>query len=330
MGTLLQIDDLDVRFATPEGEVSAVSDVSLDIRAGESVGVVGESGSGKTQLFLAVMGLLARNGLATGKVLFNGDNILNKPARSLNRIRGNLISMIFQDPMTSLNPYLKISRQMTELLVEHRGAGEAEARTRSIEMLDRVGIPEADQRFDMYPHEFSGGMRQRAMIAMALLCGPELLIADEPTTALDVTIQAQILELMRELREKLGTAMLLITHDMGVIAEHAERVVVMYTGKKVEEAPVDELFANPTHPYTRGLLSSIPRVGSSLEDERMRLAEIEGIVPSLYALGEGCSFARRCPHASDRCREAAPPLEEVGPGHVAACWHADHARAIPA
>ncbi|MDH3229603.1 MAG: ATP-binding cassette domain-containing protein [Alphaproteobacteria bacterium] len=322
MSAVLEIEDLDVRFATPEGEVDAVSDVSLRIDAGESVGVVGESGSGKTQLFLAVMGLLARNGEATGKVLFDGDNILNKPARALNRIRGNRISMIFQDPMTSLNPYLKISRQMTELLVEHRGASEADARVRSIEMLDRVGIPEADQRFDMYPHEFSGGMRQRAMIAMALLCGPELLIADEPTTALDVTIQAQILDLMAGLRRDIDTAVVMITHDLGVVAGLCDRVMVMYAGRVVETGAVRDIFHAPQHPYTQGLVHSMPRLD---EAKAELLATIPGQPPNLQSLPPGCAFQDRCVHAFERCRADVPRLRETAPGRARAC----HLEAAP-
>jgi len=322
VSAVLEIEDLDVRFATPEGEVDAVSDVSLRIDAGESVGVVGESGSGKTQLFLAVMGLLARNGEATGKVLFDGDNILNKPARALNRIRGNRISMIFQDPMTSLNPYLKISRQMTELLVEHRGASEADARVRSIEMLDRVGIPEADQRFDMYPHEFSGGMRQRAMIAMALLCGPELLIADEPTTALDVTIQAQILDLMAGLRRDIDTAVVMITHDLGVVAGLCDRVMVMYAGRVVETGAVRDIFHAPQHPYTQGLVHSMPRLD---EAKAELLATIPGQPPNLQSLPPGCAFQDRCVHAFERCRADVPRLRETAPGRARAC----HLEAAP-
>jgi len=319
---LLQIEDLNVRFDTPEGEVQAVTDVSLHIGSGESVGVVGESGSGKTQLFLAVMGLLARNGRATGQVLFHGDDILNRDARALNRIRGSRISMIFQDPMTSLNPYLKISRQMTELLVEHRGLSESESRVRSIEMLDRVGIPEAAQRFDMYPHEFSGGMRQRAMIGMALLCGPELLVADEPTTALDVTIQAQILELMAGLRRDIDTAVVMITHDLGVVAGLCDRVMVMYAGRIVETAGVRDIFHDPQHPYTAGLVHSMPRLD---EAKAELLATIPGQPPNLQSLPPGCAFQERCAHTFDRCRVEVPQLRERGPGHASAC----HLEATP-
>ncbi len=316
MAALLEIDGLDVRFDTPEGAVYAVNDLALRIDAGESVGVVGESGSGKTQLFLAVMGLLARNGRASGRVVFEGENILNKAARALNRIRGNRISMIFQDPMTSLNPYLKISRQMTELLVEHRGLDEARARARSIEMLDRVGIPEAAQRFDMYPHEFSGGMRQRAMIAMALVCGPALLIADEPTTALDVTIQAQILELMTGLRRDIDTAVVMITHDLGVVAGLCDRVMVMYAGRVVETGPVRDIFRAPRHPYTQGLVHSMPRLD---EAKAELLATIPGQPPNLQSLPAGCAFQDRCAHAFDRCRVEEPPLRDFAPGRAGAC-----------
>ncbi len=330
--TILEVEDLHTRFFSRTGVARAVDGVSYSLERGRTLGIVGESGCGKSVSALSILRLVPDppGRIVQGAIRLEGRDLLSLRETEMRDVRGNEISMIFQEPMTSLNPVLTIGAQISEPLVLHQGRSKREALREAVEMLRLVHIPEPERRVREYPHQMSGGMRQRVMIAMALSCNPKVLIADEPTTALDVTIQAQILELMRELREKLGTAMLLITHDMGVIAEHAERVVVMYTGKKVEEAPVDELFANPTHPYTRGLLSSIPRVGSSLEDERMRLAEIEGIVPSLYALGEGCSFARRCPHASDRCREAAPPLEEVGPGHVAACWHADHARAIPA
>ncbi|RMF14201.1 MAG: ATP-binding cassette domain-containing protein, partial [Gammaproteobacteria bacterium] len=247
---LLKVENLNTRFATPEGEVSAVNDLSFELYPGESLGIVGESGSGKTQVFMSIMGLLAENGRATGKVWFGGENILGLPADKLNRFRGSRMSMIFQDPMTSLNPFLRVSRQLTEVLVEHQGMSEADARAKSLDMLRKVGIPEAEKRFDMYPHEFSGGMRQRVMIAMALLCQPELLIADEPTTALDVTIQAQILKLMRNLKDEFNTSIVMITHDLGVVAGLCDRVLVMYGGRIVESGRVDDIFANPLHPYT--------------------------------------------------------------------------------
>ncbi len=322
MAPVLDIEGLQVRFATPEGEVSAISDVSLRIGAGESIGVVGESGSGKTQLFLAVMGLLARNGRAEGRVRFRGQDILNRPARALNAIRGNRISMIFQDPMTSLNPYLKISRQMTEVLVEHKAMTEADARTRSMALLDKVGIPEPASRFDMYPHEFSGGMRQRAMIAMALLCGPDLLIADEPTTALDVTIQAQILELMADLRRDINAAVVMITHDLGVVAGLCDRVVVMYAGRIVETGGVEDIFHRPQHPYTQGLLRSMPRLD---EAKAETLASIPGQPPNLQSLPPGCAFRERCAHAFERCADERPALHDIAAGRAKAC----HLEAAP-
>ena len=313
---LLEVERLTTRFATPEGEVAAVNDVDLTVAEGEALGVVGESGSGKTQLFLSIMGLLARNGRASGSARFRGQEILNLPARALNAIRGVKIAMIFQDPMTSLNPYLRISRQMTEVLVEHRGMGEREARARGIAMLEEVGIPAAASRFDLYPHEFSGGMRQRVMIAMALLCEPELLIADEPTTALDVTIQAQILELLRRLRRERDMAIVLITHDLGVVATLCERVAVMYGGRIVEEAPVEALFAAPEHPYTLGLLRSMPRLDAA---RAATLTTIPGQPPNLQALPPGCAFHERCSFAFERCRQELPVLRPVGPGRQKAC-----------
>jgi oligopeptide transport system ATP-binding protein len=312
---LLAVEGLSVRFATPEGEVAAVSEVSFAIAPGESLGVVGESGSGKTQLFLSLMGLLAKNGSCAGGARFRGEELLGLPARQLNGIRGVKLAMIFQDPMTSLNPYLRISRQMTEVLVEHKGMSERAARARSIALLDQVGIPAASSRFDLYPHEFSGGMRQRVMIAIALLCEPDLLIADEPTTALDVTVQAQILELLLELRRDRGMAIVLITHDLGVVAGLAERVMVMYAGRIVEEGPVDAIFAAPQHPYTLGLLRSTPR----LEEHVEALRTIPGQPPNLQALPPGCAFNDRCPFAFARCLAERPQLRGVAPGHRKAC-----------
>ena len=315
MPAVLEVGDLTTRFATPEGEVAAVSEVSFTIEAGESVGVVGESGSGKTQVFLSIMGLLARNGRCTGSARFCGKELLNLPATELNRIRGVRLAMIFQDPMTSLNPYLRISRQMTEVLIEHEGMSEARARAESLRLLDQVGIPAAQSRIDLYPHEFSGGMRQRVMIATALLCRPDLLIADEPTTALDVTVQAQILDLLQALRREFGMAIVLITHDLGVVAGLCERVMVMYAGRIVEQGRIEPIFADPQHPYTVGLLGSMPRLDEATAAE---LRTIPGQPPNLQALPDGCAFRDRCPFAFERCAER-PALLGFGPGRAKAC-----------
>jgi oligopeptide transport system ATP-binding protein len=314
--SLLQVSHLNTRFDTPEGEVRAVNDVSFTIDHGETVGIVGESGSGKSQVFMTIMGLLAANGRATGSVRFHGAELLGMRAEELNRIRGSRVAMIFQDAMTSLNPYLRISRQLTEVLTTHRGMGEAQARAAAIAMLDRVRIPEAKRRFDMYPHEFSGGMRQRVMIAMALLCQPELLIADEPTTALDVTIQAQILDLMRELKRDSNTAIILITHALGVVAGLCDRVLVMYGGRIVEEAPVRDIFYNPQHPYTHGLLRSTPRLDEASSGE---LRTIPGQPPNLQRLPPGCAFNERCAWRMERCLAEEPAVRTVGAERRKAC-----------
>ena len=316
MAALLEVTNLNTRFDTPDGEVKAVNDVSFAIAEGETVGVVGESGSGKSQAFLSVMGLLATNGRATGSARFRGTELLGAAPGELNRIRGSRIAMIFQDAMTSLNPYLRISRQMTEVLVTHRGMNESEARKAAIGMLDRVRIPEAKRRFDMYPHEFSGGMRQRVMIAMALLCEPDLLIADEPTTALDVTIQAQILDLMRDLKRGSRTAIVMITHAMGVVAGLCDRVMVMYGGRIVEEAPVRDIFYDPQHPYTHGLLRSTPRLDEPITAE---LRTIPGQPPNLQHLPPGCAFRERCFWRVERCRTEEPAVHPAGPGRRKAC-----------
>jgi oligopeptide transport system ATP-binding protein len=313
---VLDVRDLDVRFATPDGTVEAVNKVSFTVEPSETVGIVGESGSGKSQVFMSVMGLLASNGRATGSVKFQGGEILGLPRRELNRIRGARMSMIFQDPMTSLNPYLSIERQLTEVLVTHRGMTGREARAAAVAMLERVQIPEADRRIGLYPFEFSGGMRQRAMIAMALLCQPELLIADEPTTALDVTVQAQILELLGELKRGGKTAFAVITHDLGVIAGLCDRVLVMYAGRIVESGPARDIFKNPQHPYTAGLLFSMPRLD---EAEATRLATIPGQPPNLQRLPAGCAFNDRCQYAMERCRVERPALNAFAPGRMKAC-----------
>jgi oligopeptide/dipeptide ABC transporter ATP-binding protein len=324
---VLEIDNLQTHFFTAAGVVRAVDGVSYAVRPGEILGVVGESGCGKSVTALSVLRLVASppGRIVGGAVRFNGANLLDLSEHEMEDIRGNEISMIFQEPMTSLNPLLTVGRQISEAIVLHQGLGQREAMDKAIEMLRRVSIPEPERRAHAYPHQLSGGMRQRVMIAMALSCNPKVLIADEPTTALDVTIQAQILDLMRELQETTGTAIVLITHDMGVVAENADRVVVMYAGRKVEEASAKELFDHPGHPYTRGLLGSLPKldVAAHADARRNRLNEIKGMVPSLANLPEGCTFAPRCEFASDECRATYPPLAERRPGHFIACWHAD-------
>jgi peptide/nickel transport system ATP-binding protein len=320
---LLEVDDLKTHFFTRDGIVRAVDGVSFSIRPGETLALVGESGCGKSVTSLSIMRLIASPGrIVSGAVRFQGRDLAGLSEPEMRKVRGNEISMIFQEPMTSLNPVLTIGRQVAETLVLHRGMGRAEATERAIEMLHLVNIPEPARRAGEYPHQMSGGMRQRVMIAMALACDPKLLIADEPTTALDVTIQAQILDLMRELQAKSGAAILLITHDLGVVAEMAQRVVVMYAGRKVEEAPVGELFARPRHPYTRGLMNSMPRLGAG-HGARRRLQEIPGMVPSLREPIAGCAFATRCSHAVDGCRSGVPLLESKAEGHTVACWEAD-------
>jgi peptide/nickel transport system ATP-binding protein len=320
---LLRVENLHTHFHTRDGVVRAVDGVSFDVHAGETLAIVGESGCGKSVTSMSILRLLqmppAR--IEEGRVEFEGRDLLGLPETEMRKIRGNAIAMIFQEPMTSLNPVLTIGRQIAEALVLHRGLSYSDSLARAIELLRKVHIPEAERRVEQYPHELSGGMRQRVMIAMALACGPRLLIADEPTTALDVTIQAQILDLMRELRDATGTSIILITHDLGVVAEMAHRVVVMYAGRKVEEAPVEELFERPRHPYTLGLLGSMPHLGESIDDSAKRLVEIPGVVPSLKEATPGCLFAPRCPSAGERCRREAPPLEQHSRGHWAACWH---------
>ena len=330
---LLEIEGLKTHFFTRDGVVRAVDGVSFSVDPGETLAVVGESGCGKTVTSLSILRLIASppGRIVEGSIRFGGHDLLALSERGMRDIRGNEISMIFQEPMSSLNPVLTIGRQITETLILHRNMGKEAARTRAIEMLRLVGIPEPASRLQQYPHEFSGGMRQRVMIAMALACDPKLLIADEPTTALDVTVQAQILDLMRELKARTGTAIILITHSLGVVAEMAQRVVVMYGGRKVEEAPVEALFARPRHPYTRALLNSVPRLRSSLAGNgRDRLAEIEGVVPSLKEAIPGCIFAPRCGHAKERCRQSYPPLEEKSAAHWVACWEADRLPERPA
>ncbi len=315
-GAVLSVENLVTRFDVPDGEVCAVNNVSFSVGAGETVGIVGESGSGKSQVFMSVMGLLASNGKAAGRVRYRGQDILGLPPQRLNRIRGVKMSMIFQDPMTSLNPYLRISRQLNEVLIQHKGMGEAQAMKRSVEMLDLVRIPEARRRITMYPHEFSGGMRQRVMIAMALLCQPDLLIADEPTTALDVTVQAQILDLMRDLKRELNTAIIIITHDLGVIAGLSDRVMVMYAGNIVETGTVRDIFYSSQHPYTEGLLKSMPRID---DEKHEKLTSIPGQPPNLQHLPKGCNYRPRCPYAFEPCDHEEPALQAIGDGRAKAC-----------
>ena len=323
---LLEVTDLRTWFFTRDGVVHAVDGVSFRVFPGETLAIVGESGCGKSVTALSVLRLIPSppGRIVSGTVRFAGRDLLGLGEAQMRDVRGNEISMIFQEPMTSLNPVLTIGRQIAETLTLHQGLSRAKALTRAVDMLRLVHIPEAERRIAEYPHQLSGGMRQRVMIAMALACNPKLLIADEPTTALDVTIQAQILDLMRELKQKIDAAIVLITHDLGVVAEMAQRVVVMYAGRKAEEAPVGPLFRRPLHPYTKGLLNSVPRLGATLDSERApRLAEIPGTVPSLKELIAGCPFEARCSFASDQCRREMPQFEEKEPGHFAACFHSD-------
>jgi oligopeptide transport system ATP-binding protein len=317
---LLEVKDLSVRFARRDGApVDAVQRVSFSLEKGKTLGIVGESGSGKSQTVMALLGLLAKNGKVSGEALYNGTNLLTMNEAALNRIRGDRIGMIFQDPMTSLNPFLTIERQMTETLQLHRKLSRREAKQRAIETLERVRIPDAARRIGMYPHEFSGGMRQRVMIAMALLSEPEILIADEPTTALDVTVQAQIIELLRELNRERGTAIILITHDMGVVAGLCDDVMVMYAGQTVEQAPAQQLFAAPTHPYTIGLLNALPRL---TDDDDQPLQTIPGNPPLPGMATQGCAFAPRCTYAEERCRATRPALEPIeGEVHALRACH---------
>jgi oligopeptide/dipeptide ABC transporter ATP-binding protein len=317
---LLDVRGLRTHFAVDGGEMRAVDGVSFTIRAGATLGLVGESGCGKSVTSLSIMGLVPQppGRIAGGEVRFDGEDLLKVPPRRLRDLRGDQLAMIFQEPMTSLNPAFTVGDQIAEALQRHRGLSRAAAMARAVDLLGRVRIPSPETRVHDYPHKLSGGMRQRVMIAMALACDPKLLIADEPTTALDVTIQAQILDLLRRLRAETGMAILLITHDLGVIAELADEVAVMYLGRIVEKAPVRRLFEAPQHPYTIGLLGSIPK----LHVAETRLAAIEGMVPSPLAPPQGCRFNPRCPFAVEKCREEEPPLMEMAPGHLAACWRA--------
>ena len=323
---LLRVSGLATEFATSEGTLPAVDGVTYTLHEGETLAIVGESGSGKSVSALSVMGLVPNppGQVTAGEVWYGGRNLLSLGEKGLEKIRGAEISMIFQEPMSSLNPVLTIRRQLTETIMHHDRVAASGAYDRAIEMLQMVQISEPERRMGQYPHQLSGGMLQRVMIAMALACGPRVLIADEPTTALDVTIQAQILALMADLQERLGTAILLITHDFGVVAEMADRVAVMYAGRIVELGSVYSLFESPRHPYTRGLLNAIPHLAALQgERHRERLSEIPGIVPPLTRLPPGCRFAPRCSHADDRCRREYPPFRQLDEEHWAACWHAD-------
>ena len=319
---LLEVNNLKTYFHTFDGVAKAVDNVSIHLDKGETLGIVGESGCGKSVTSLSIMRLIPNppGRIEGGEIIFSGIDLLKIPLHKMQAIRGNRISMIFQEPMTSLNPVYTVGEQIAESLVLHQGLNKREGLDRAVDMLEKVQIPSPAKRAGEYPHQLSGGMRQRAMIAMALACSPEILIADEPTTALDVTIQAQILDLMAGLQEEFDSAIIMITHDLGVIAQIAKRIVVMYAGKVVEEGTNLEIFEEARHPYTKGLLRSIPRLGERSKKGRQRLYEIEGIVPSLYALPEGCVFSPRCPQAMDICRKQLPTLTEAGPTHQVRCW----------
>ena len=324
--TLLEVDGLKTYFFVRQGVVKAVEDVSFSLAAGEKLAIVGESGCGKSMTALSILRLVPDppGRIVAGSIKLNGQDLLKLSEAEMRKVRGNRISMIFQEPMTSLNPVISVGKQIAEAVILHQNVSKQEAADKAVEMLALVRIPEATRRAKEYPHQLSGGMRQRAMTAMALACNPQLLLADEPTTALDVTIQAQILDLILELQERLGTAVVLITHDLGVVAETAKRVIVMYGGRKVEEGSVEEIFEQPQHPYTEGLLAAVPHLSAMSGKARTgRLQEIPGMVPALVNLPKGCTFAPRCAYASDLCRAEYPPYEQKRPGHMAACWHSD-------
>ena len=324
---ILQVQDLRVEFKTRRGKALVLNGVDFEIRSGETLCVVGESGCGKSMTALALLRLIPSppGRISSGRVMFQGEDLVAASMERMREVRGNRISMIFQEPMTSLNPVLTVGDQIGESLRLHAGLDANAARARAIEMLQQVGIPAPERRVDEYPHQMSGGMRQRVMIAMALACRPDILIADEPTTALDVTVQAQIFDLLRDLQREKGTAILLITHDMGAVAEMADRVMVMYAGRVIEQGTTAEVLGQPGHPYTQGLIDCLPELGSSADaatdGDRIELAEISGVVPSIWELGSGCAFRERCPHAMARCAEEVPPMFSMkGSGHGAACW----------
>ena len=322
---LLQVEALRVEFNTRDGVARVIDELDISLNSGEILGIVGESGCGKSMTALSIMGLVPTppGRIASGTIRLAGENLVQASEQRLRQVRGNEISMIFQEPMTSLNPVFSIGDQIAETVMLHENRRKQDAWDWAVEMLEAVGIPDAEQRAYEYPHQMSGGMRQRVMIAMALACQPKVLIADEPTTALDVTVQAQIFDLLKELRERTGAAIILITHDMGAIAEMTERVVVMYAGRKVEDGPVDEILAAPRHPYTLGLIACVPHLSLKVASERPLLVEIPGIVPSLTQIGKGCPFAPRCNQVMDKCRQDMPPRSEVSTQHSVACWRVE-------
>jgi peptide/nickel transport system ATP-binding protein len=320
--TLLQVKNLQVEFKTRRGTALVLNGVDFDVQPGETLCVVGESGCGKSMTALALLRLIPTppGRISHGQVLFNGEDLMQASEARMREVRGNRISMIFQEPMTSLNPVYTVGDQIGETLRLHAGLDATQARERSIEMLRQVGIPAPEQRVDEYPHQLSGGMRQRVMIAMALACRPDILIADEPTTALDVTVQAQIFDLLRDLQREKGTAIVMITHDMGAVAEMADRVMVMYAGRVIEHGSTEQVLSQPGHPYTQGLIACLPKLGSSLLDDRAELTEISGVVPSIWELGQGCAFRERCTRALPRCAQEQPGMTELRAGHGVACW----------
>ena len=322
MARVLEVRDLATHFFTDEGVVKAVDGITYHVDEGEIIGIVGESGCGKSVSALSIMRLIPDppGRIVNGEILFEGEDLLQASNSQMRHIRGNRIAMIFQEPMTSLNPVLNIGRQITETLELHQGMSKRQALARAAELLSMVGMPDAERRLKDYPHQFSGGMRQRVMIAMALSCNPKLIIADEPTTALDVTIQAQVLDLMQDLSREFGTSLIIITHNLGVVARYARRVAVMYAGKIIESGDAVDIYHNPSHPYTLGLLNSVPRLDEALKE---KLEPIEGMPPSLVDLPKGCSFAPRCRFVIDRCTEETPPLMRVNEGHESACWRFD-------
>jgi peptide/nickel transport system ATP-binding protein len=332
---LLQVQNLQVEFKTRRGQALVLNGVDFELNAGETLCIVGESGCGKSMTALALLGLIPMppGRVAAGHILFQGEDLLQASDERMRQVRGNRISMIFQEPMTSLNPVFSVGDQIGESLRLHRGLDARQARERAIDMLRQVGIPAPERRIDEYPHQLSGGMRQRVMIAIALACQPDILIADEPTTALDVTVQAQIFDLLRELQSDKGTAIILITHDMGAVSEMADRVIVMYAGRVIEQGTTAEVISNPQHPYTQGLIACLPELGSSQNEGRPELVEIKGVVPSIWELGRGCAFRERCPHVHERCLEVPPLLvaadRDAGAAstspHAAACWLLDEA-----